>query len=97
MVHRGSVTGLGVLLLTLAIAAEVAAEEIYVGTVAVSAGAKPGSTPLTLTIREYTSDEWVLELAQLLHKRGTPRPWRRWRSGRWGRYGSGTGRASGRA
>lgn len=70
MVHRGSVTGLGVMLLALALAAGVAAEEIYVGTVAVSGGAKPGSTPLTLTIREYTSDEWALELAQLLHKTG---------------------------
>jgi hypothetical protein len=70
MVQRGSVTGLGVLLLVLVGAAGAAAEETYVGTVAVSAGAKPGPAPFTLTIREYTSDEWVLELAQLLHKMG---------------------------
>jgi hypothetical protein len=72
VVHRGSVTGLGVLLSALALAGGVAAEDIYVGTVTVSAGAKPASAPLTLTltIREYTSDDRVLELAQLLHKKG---------------------------
>jgi hypothetical protein len=58
------------LLLSAALAAGAASEDIYVGTVTVSAGAKPPSVPLTLTIREYTSDERALELAQLLHKTG---------------------------
>jgi hypothetical protein len=63
-------TGLAVLLSALALAAGVAAEDIYVGTVTVSAGAKPASTPFTLTIREYTSDERAVELAQLLNDAG---------------------------
>jgi hypothetical protein len=67
MVHRRSVAGLGVLLLALGLTAGAAGEEVYVGTVAVS---KDATTPLRLTIREYTPDERVFALAELLHKTG---------------------------
>jgi hypothetical protein len=71
MTHRGAVTGSGALFLAFALAAAAAGEEAYVGTVMVSDGAsKPVAVPFTLTIREYTSDETALQLAQLLHAQG---------------------------
>jgi hypothetical protein len=72
MTHRGSWAGLGVLL-SLAVAAGAAGDDVYVGTVAIAgaaSGAQPTSVPLTLTIREYTSDDRVLQLATLLHDKG---------------------------
>jgi hypothetical protein len=72
MAHRRTLTGLGVLLSTLALSAAAGAadKEVYVGTVAVGTGAQ--ATALTLTIREYTPDERVFGLADLLHKKGHP-------------------------
>ena len=70
MARRGSVVALVVLLAAAAPAAIVAAEETYVGTVSVPAGANPVSTPLQLTIRQYTSDDQAFAMAELLHKGG---------------------------
>jgi hypothetical protein len=57
-----------VLMLALAAGTRAAADETYVGTVAVPQAAAP--IPLTLTIHKYTSDERANQLAQLLHDRG---------------------------
>jgi len=69
MSGRGSLTGLVVLLSISAAAGKAAGEESLVGTVAVS-GAKPASAPLKLTIREYTSDDQALAMAERLHQSG---------------------------
>jgi hypothetical protein len=69
MARRGSLAGLVVLVSVVASAGTVAAEETYVGTVAI-AGATPPSAPLKLTIREYTSDDRAFALAERLHKGG---------------------------
>jgi hypothetical protein len=68
MTQRRSTTGLGVLLSALAFSAVAAGEEVYVG--AVSMGGQATSPALRLTIREYTPDERVVALAELLHKDG---------------------------
>jgi hypothetical protein len=74
MAHRRTVTGLGLLLSVLALSAAAGAadKEVYVGTVAVGAGAQATATALTLTVREYTPDERVFGLADLLHRKGHP-------------------------
>lgn len=69
MAHRRTVTGLMLAALALTAAAE-AADEVYVGTVAVSTGAQAASTPLRLTVRAYTPDDRVMGLADLLHRTG---------------------------
>jgi hypothetical protein len=56
------------LLIALAAAAPAVADETYVGTVAAPEGGPP--LALTVTIRQYTSDERANELAQMLHNRG---------------------------
>jgi hypothetical protein len=74
MAHRRSLTmttTTGVLLLA-ALALTAAADEVYVGTVAVSTGAQATPTPLSLTVRAYTADERVMALADLLHRSGHP-------------------------
>jgi hypothetical protein len=56
------------LLIALAAAAPAAADETYVGMVTVPEGGPP--VALTVTVRQYTSDERANELAQMLHARG---------------------------
>jgi len=70
MARRGSVVALVVLLSGAASTAMVAAEEAYVGTVTVPADVKPVSTPLQLTIRQYTSHDQAFAMAERLHKGG---------------------------
>jgi len=70
MAGRGAVKGWLVLASALGVAAAAAGEEVYVGTVTLPAGAKPASAHLTLTIRQLTSDERALALAEVLQKRG---------------------------
>jgi hypothetical protein len=55
-------------LIALAAVAPAAADETYVGTVAAPEGGPP--LALTVTVRQYTSDERANELAQMLHNRG---------------------------
>jgi hypothetical protein len=69
MARRASLAGLVVLLSAVASAGTLAAEESYVGTVTI-AGATPASAPLKLTIREYTSDDQAVAMAERLHKAG---------------------------
>jgi hypothetical protein len=66
MQRRWLAAGLGVLLST----PVVGADEVYVGTVAVSTVERTAATPLVLTIRAYTSDDRVLQLANRLHLEG---------------------------
>lgn len=68
MMRQGALAALVVLLGISAPAAPVAAEETFVGNITVSEGAQP--TRLTLTIRDYTSDDQALALAQRLHQAG---------------------------
>ena len=72
MVHRRTVTGLGLLLSALALSAAAGAadKETYVGSVATGAQATPAA--LSLTIGEYTPDDRVFALAELLHTKGHP-------------------------
>lgn len=70
MMRRRALTGLTVLLWASGAAATVAAAETYVGTASVAGATRPASTSLTLTIREYTSDDRAMALAEKLHKDG---------------------------
>jgi hypothetical protein len=71
MRHRRAATAAGALLVTLAVVTGAAADDTYVGTVTVpQEGGPPISVPLTLTIRQDTSDERANALATLLHDRG---------------------------
>jgi membrane protein implicated in regulation of membrane protease activity len=70
MAGRGAVKGWLALLVALGAAAAAAGEEVYVGTATLPAGAKPASVHLTLTIRQFTSEDRALALAEVLQKRG---------------------------
>ena len=64
---HGALTGLAVLLWASAPASTAAEPETYSGTVAAADGAP---ARITLTIREYTSDDRAFALAEKLHKDG---------------------------
>jgi hypothetical protein len=64
----GTARSAAVVLVALAAAAPATADETYVGTVTPPDGGPP--VALTITVRQYTSDERAHELAQMLHKRG---------------------------
>lgn len=68
MMRQGALAGSMVLLW----AAGAAAAETYVGTASVPEAARPASIQVTVTIREYTSDDRAFALAERLHKDGHP-------------------------
>jgi hypothetical protein len=69
---RGTIAG--AMLFAMSVAAGAAAEETFVGTVAIpqaGAGGAAATVPLTLVVRQYTTDERANALAQLLHDSGS--------------------------
>jgi len=50
----------------------VGAAETFVGNASAPQATRPAATPLTVTIREYTSDDRAFALAERLHKDGHP-------------------------
>jgi hypothetical protein len=68
--RREAMIGMAIVL-TGVLTGAAAADETYVGTVAIAAaGGASAPVPLTLTIRKYTSDERANQLAQMLHDKG---------------------------
>jgi hypothetical protein len=68
---RQALAAASVLVMACAAGAQAAADETYAGTVAIAqAQGAPASVPVTVTLRQYTSDERTNQLAQILHDRG---------------------------